>query len=182
MQRRRWINSSLFAFEYVFANYPYDMRDSKHGVWDTIMMNIGMLIAAVSSVNAYFIPSFYLFILYAILRNNETLLYIETTYSFSDHYLQEYVALAFSLLYVATVVVCIGGSLNGNRWIKEIYKYDEKGEIKMDNKGNPVKLRNGGVNGPAIHISRIMAFFTYFLMLLIGEVIVRTVMKFFLGP
>jgi chitin synthase len=26
VQRRRWINSSFFAFDYVFRNYNYDVR------------------------------------------------------------------------------------------------------------------------------------------------------------
>lgn len=123
MQRRRWINSSLFAFEYVLANYSYDMRDSKHGVIDTIMINIGMVIATIGAVNAYLIPCFYLFVLYAILRTNDTLKYLQDTYNLNQ-YLQTYVALFFSLIYVGTVLVAIGGSLNGNRWIKEIYEYD----------------------------------------------------------
>lgn len=123
MQRRRWINSSLFAFEYVLANYSYDMRDSKHGVIDTIMINIGMVIATIGAVNAYLIPCFYLFVLYAILRTNDTLKYLQDTYGLHQ-YLQTYVAMFFSLIYVGTVLVAIGGSLNGNRWIKEIYEYD----------------------------------------------------------
>lgn len=80
MQRRRWINSSLFAFEYVLANYSYDMRESYHGVRDTIMITIGMVIAAVGSINAYLIPCFYLFVMYAILRTNDTLKYVQDTY------------------------------------------------------------------------------------------------------
>lgn len=79
------------------------------------------------------------------------------------------------------MVAAIGGSLNGNRWIKEAYEYDEKGEVKMKSKKgeDPVPVtRKDAINGPAIHISRIIAFFTYFLMLLIGEIIVRTILKF----
>ena len=121
MQRRRWINSSLFAFEYVLANYSFDMRESYHGVKDTIMITIGMVIAMIGAANAYLIPCFYLFILYAILRTNATLQYIQDTYMNGSIALQQYCSLFFAVLYVGTVIVAIGGSLNGNRWIKETY-------------------------------------------------------------
>lgn len=180
MQRRRWINSSLFAFEYVLANYSFDMRESRHGVIDTIMITIGMIVAAIGSINAFLIPCFYLFILYAILNTNDTLKYVQDTYLNGSTALQDYVSLFFSVLYVGTVVAAIGGSLNGNRWIKETYEYDEHGEVVKDSKGNP-ESRKTAINGPAIHISRIIAFYTYFLMILIGEIVVRTVIKFVNG-
>lgn len=130
-------------------------------------MNIGMFIAATSAVNAYFIPSFYLFVLYAILRDNETLKSVGLP---TGQYLQQYVALFFSLAYVSTVIVAVIGSLNGMRWIKSIYERDKNGDIEMDQKGNPIKKKNDDpdVNGPAVYISIILTFFTYFLMILIG--------------
>ena len=66
------------------------------------------------------------------------------------------------------------------RWIKSIYERNSNGEIKMDDKGNPIKKKNDDpdVNGPAVYISVILTVFTYLLMLLIGEIVVRTIITF----
>lgn len=159
----------------MFANYSFDMRDSHHSPWDYIMMNLNMFIAAINFLNAYLIPCFYLFILYCIVRNNETLALIP------GEYFQTYLALILCALYVGTVVAAVGGSLNGMRWIKETKEEvvrNSNGAIRTDKDGKPIK-RKYDVNGPAIHISRIIGFFTYLLMLLICEIIVRTILKFF---
>ena len=34
-QRRRWINSSMYAFLYVLKNYDYNAHESAHGFIDT---------------------------------------------------------------------------------------------------------------------------------------------------
>lgn len=143
------------------------MRDSLHSPWDFIMMNLGMLIAAINFANAYLIPCFYLFILYSIVRNNETLAMIDA--DSNTQYLQRYLALGLCSLYVGTVLAAVGGSLNGMRWIKEtkeVYVYNQNGSMRKDRNGEYVK-RKVDVNGPAIHISRIIGFFTYLLMILI---------------
>ena len=64
-QRRRWINSSLFAFLYVFRNYYFNVMDSTHNFFRRyITLNISMWIALLSLVNSYFTPAIYFFILY----------------------------------------------------------------------------------------------------------------------
>lgn len=65
-QRRRWINSSLFAFMYVFRNYYFNVMDSKHNFFRKyITLNLSMIIALISTLNAYISPSLYFFVLYA---------------------------------------------------------------------------------------------------------------------
>ena len=65
-QRRRWINSSLFAFLYVFRNYYFNVMDSSHNFFRRyVTLNISMIIALLSLVNSYFTPAIYFFILYA---------------------------------------------------------------------------------------------------------------------
>ena len=65
-QRRRWINSSLFAFMYVFKNYYFNVMDSKHNFFRSyITLNISMLLALLSTLNSYITPSIYFFVLYA---------------------------------------------------------------------------------------------------------------------
>ncbi len=64
-QRRRWINSSLFAFLYVWRNYYFNVLESDHNcIRSYITINISMLFAGLSFVNSYFTPSLYFFVLY----------------------------------------------------------------------------------------------------------------------
>ena len=65
-QRRRWINSSLFAFLYVFKNYYFSVMESNHNfVRKYITILISMVMALLSTLNAYITPSVYFFILYS---------------------------------------------------------------------------------------------------------------------
>ena len=43
------------------------MRLSNHGAYDYLKMNLGMIVAVTNAVNAYLIPAFYLFLLWATL-------------------------------------------------------------------------------------------------------------------
>lgn len=65
IQRRRWINSSYFAFMYVFRNYYYNALESNHNFMRKyILLTISMWTALLSFVNGYLIPAFYCFALY----------------------------------------------------------------------------------------------------------------------
>lgn len=65
IQRRRWINSSYFAFMYVFRNYYYNAMESSHNFMRKyILLGISMILALLSFVNGYLIPAFYCFALY----------------------------------------------------------------------------------------------------------------------
>ena len=65
IQRRRWINSSFFAFIYVFRNYYYNAMESSHNFMRKyILLSISMFLALLGFVNAYLTPAFYLFALY----------------------------------------------------------------------------------------------------------------------
>jgi cellulose synthase/poly-beta-1,6-N-acetylglucosamine synthase-like glycosyltransferase len=65
VQRRRWINSSYFAFDYVFRNYSYDIKDSTHS-WKSksIFMPIIMLMSKANILNTYLTPALFFFALY----------------------------------------------------------------------------------------------------------------------
>jgi cellulose synthase/poly-beta-1,6-N-acetylglucosamine synthase-like glycosyltransferase len=65
MQRRRWINSSLFAFLYVWDNYYYSAMDSKHGPFAKyVTLNLSMSLALLSFLTSYLTPCIYFFVLY----------------------------------------------------------------------------------------------------------------------
>lgn len=65
IQRRRWINSSYFAFDYVFKSYNFDVRDSSHSALDrNVMLPIVMFFSKLSIINTYFGPSIFLFALF----------------------------------------------------------------------------------------------------------------------
>lgn len=59
-QRRRWINSTWFALDYVLNSYDHYLDASKHGFWyKKVAMPFNMFMAALSKYNAYFLMSFY---------------------------------------------------------------------------------------------------------------------------
>ena len=105
-QRRRWINSSLFAFLYVFRNYYYNVMDSSHNFFRKyITLNISMFMALLSFLNTYLTPSLYFFILYS------TVLQLGGYGSAWQH-----IAKTVSFAYVITFLVAVGGGLTGSAW------------------------------------------------------------------
>lgn len=106
MQRRRWINSSMFAFLYVMRNSFYNVMESKHNFFRRyITLNLSMLIALLSFVNSYFIPSIYMFILYTTIMN------IGGYGSIWDE-----LAKVASFIYVIVFGCAVGGGLIGKSW------------------------------------------------------------------
>jgi chitin synthase len=65
VQRRRWINSSYFAFDYVFRNYMYDMENTTH-TWlsKAVLMPIVMFMTKANLLNTYLTPALFFFALY----------------------------------------------------------------------------------------------------------------------
>ncbi|KAL4499711.1 hypothetical protein ABPG72_017251 [Tetrahymena utriculariae] len=62
-QRRRWINSSWFALNYVLQNYEYHIEESSHSfMMKNFIFPLNMLFAQIGKFNTYFIPAFYLFV------------------------------------------------------------------------------------------------------------------------
>ena len=107
-QRRRWINSSLFAFLYVFKNYYFNAIESKHGVIDRYFkLNLSMILSLLSFATSYFTPSLYFYVIYAtfaqISPNNET-----------TANLAKVAALIFVIIYL----IAIAGGLSGSVWTK----------------------------------------------------------------
>ena len=122
MQRRRWNNSSLYAFEYVRANYETDMSNSKHGAWDQIRMHINVLMSSLSFFNASLIPCFFLFIFFSTIRYNGLI---------TNDLAKWITAVVLSIPYIIAIIISIGGSMNGNIWIKDPYLYNANGEIRF---------------------------------------------------
>lgn len=68
-QRRRWINSSLFAFLYVWKNYYFNSMESKHSFFDKYLkLNLSMVLALLSFVTSYLTPCMYFYILFATIQ------------------------------------------------------------------------------------------------------------------
>ncbi|EGR27608.1 hypothetical protein IMG5_193390 [Ichthyophthirius multifiliis] len=62
-QRRRWINSSWFALNYVLKKYYYNCQESNHSEFEkSVSLPFNMLFAKIGKFNTYFIPAFYLFV------------------------------------------------------------------------------------------------------------------------
>ncbi|KAL4476141.1 hypothetical protein ABPG74_009874 [Tetrahymena malaccensis] len=81
-QRRRWINSSWFALEYVLQNYEYHIEESSHSFWmKNFIFPMNMLFAKIGKFNTFFIPAFYLFVAilcsYQFLKPSTTVAYKE---------------------------------------------------------------------------------------------------------
>lgn len=108
-QRRRWINSSLFAFMYVFKNYYFNVMDSKHNFYRKyISLNLSMFLALISTINSYITPSIYFFVLYA------TIYQLGFTYS-------NYVAAGVCLIYTIVFLSGVAGALTGRQWSKKAH-------------------------------------------------------------
>jgi len=102
IQRRRWINSSYFAFLYVFRNYYYNAMESSHNFMRKyILLSTSMLLALLSFVNGYLIPAFYVFALYT------------TIVQAGSNYVIQYAAEILTLIYIFMIVLCVTWSLFG---------------------------------------------------------------------
>jgi chitin synthase len=107
-QRRRWINSSLFAFLYVFKNYSYNASESTHGAFDRyVTLNLSMILAMLSFATSYFIPSLYFYVLYATVSQINP-----------GSQLVQILALVLALIYVIIYLIAIAGGLSGSVWTK----------------------------------------------------------------
>jgi hypothetical protein len=74
------------------------------------MLPLSMLLAKMSFVNGYFTPAFFFFTLYTTVKQSASQVWVP------------YVANLTGLLYILTVVVCVGGSLMGVIWTKHAWK------------------------------------------------------------
>ena len=105
-QRRRWINSSLFAFHYVFKNYYFNVVDSKHNFYRKyISLNISMFLALLSMLNSYITPALYFFVLYSTI--------FQLKFKGSDT-----VAQVVCAIYVLIFFIGVAGALTGRQWSK----------------------------------------------------------------
>jgi len=105
-QRRRWINSSLFAFLYVFRNYYFNSMESTHSFMDKYFkLNLSMLLSLLSFATSYATPSMYFYILFATIYQiaPENVLVVITA---------KIVAIAYILVYLTAVA----GGLTGSIW------------------------------------------------------------------
>ena len=108
-QRRRWINSSLFAFLYVYKNYYYNVMDSNHNFFRKYCtLNISMIVALLSLVNTYITPALYFFVLYA------------TIYQLGFRG-AEWIAKLVCMLYCFVFFSAVGGALTGRPWSKRAH-------------------------------------------------------------
>ena len=105
-QRRRWINSSLFAFMYVFKNYYFSVMDSKHNFFRKyVTLNISMFIALLSLFNSYITPAVFFFTLYSGVYQ-------------IGFYGSDWAAKFCVLLYALIFFTAVGGALTGRQWSK----------------------------------------------------------------
>ena len=69
LQRRRWINSSWFALDYVLRNYQYKVMESKHSIlMKYIWIRISMINAILGKFNTFSLNAFFFFVVYLISR------------------------------------------------------------------------------------------------------------------
>ncbi|KAL4443113.1 hypothetical protein ABPG74_002180 [Tetrahymena malaccensis] len=62
-QRRRWINSTLYALDYVLKHFAFHVQESSHSRFSKyFLLPFNMLFAKIGKLNTYFIPAFYMFV------------------------------------------------------------------------------------------------------------------------
>lgn len=102
IQRRRWINSSYFAFFYVFRNYYYNAMESSHGFFRKyILLSVSMFMAMLTFLNGYLTPSFYVFALYTTIVQS------------GSNYVIQYGAEIMTMIYIFMIILCVTWSLYG---------------------------------------------------------------------
>jgi chitin synthase len=110
IQRRRWINSSYFAFLYVFRNYYYNAMESSHNFMRKyILLTFSMFLALLTFVNGYLTPAFYLFALYTTIVQS------------GSSYVIQYAAEILTLIYIFMIILCVTWSLFGTEWTKNAH-------------------------------------------------------------
>ncbi len=64
LQRRRWINSSWFALDYVLRNYKFHVQSSQHS-WFTkhLFLPFNMVMAFLGKINMYILLSMYMYVI-----------------------------------------------------------------------------------------------------------------------
>ena len=108
-QRRRWINSSLFAFMYVFKNYYFNVMDSKHNFFRKyVTLNISMFLALLSLFNSYITPCLFFFSLYSSIS--------QIGFPGAD-----WAAKGVVLIYTLVFLTAVGGALTGKQWAKRAH-------------------------------------------------------------
>lgn len=94
---------------YAYKNYYYNVMDSRHNFCRKfVTLNISMIIALLSTFNAYITPAIYFFVLYA------------TIYQLGFPG-SEWVAKAVCLIYTFVIFAAIGGALTGRSWSKRAH-------------------------------------------------------------
>lgn len=110
-QRRRWINSSLFAFLYVWKNYYFNAMESKHGFFDKyIKLNLSMILALLSFLTSYITPSIYFYVIFS------TITQIDPTSQTCS-----ILAKVVSILYIMVYLIAVAGGLTGSVWTKHAH-------------------------------------------------------------
>ena len=110
IQRRRWINSSFFAFMYVFRNYYYNVMESSHNFMRKyFLLGTSMILALLSMINGYLTPSFYCFVLYTTIVQS------------ASSYIVQYAAELLTMIYIFMVLLCVTWSLFGQEWTKQAH-------------------------------------------------------------
>ncbi|KRX06345.1 hypothetical protein PPERSA_04958 [Pseudocohnilembus persalinus] len=109
LQRRRWINSTWFALNYVLRNYNEHMKKSKHGA---IKKKIGipfmMFMTYLGQVNAYLLVGFFSFALYT----SATQLFIPIIDHYNISSTVKLLPLFFLIFYSLIVIFLLYLSLN----------------------------------------------------------------------
>ena len=107
-QRRRWINSSLFAFLYVLKNYYFNAMESKHSFADKYFkLNLSMLLSLLSFATSYATPSLYFFVLFTTIYQIDP-----------ESLIVDILSKVIPILYLMTYLVAVAGGLTGSIWTK----------------------------------------------------------------
>ena len=110
-QRRRWINSSMYAFMYVLKNFHYNAYESNHSGFDIeFKLNLSMLMAVLSLFNTLISPSVQFYVIFS------TILQISP-----ENSLVFIIARVVSGLFVLLYMAAVGGSLMGANWVNHAH-------------------------------------------------------------
>jgi chitin synthase len=120
-QRRRWINGTWFALEYVLQN-SYLVYQSSHDTWERFWFNLSMYYAILMKMLTFYIIGLYFVVLYMMVED----MFKELAMGSLDGRINELASIsaAFVFIYILLVGIMIYVSLHfGNRDAKAQPKF-----------------------------------------------------------
>ncbi|KRX08247.1 hypothetical protein PPERSA_01177 [Pseudocohnilembus persalinus] len=124
LQRRRWINSTWFALQYVLRNYSEHMKDSKHNFFTKyVWIHFLMFMSFLGLVNTYLITGLFSFTLYSSVT--QLFIPIIDQYNFPDIFklLPQFFMIVYALMVILLLYLCLNNKIKKDNDNYKLYGF-----------------------------------------------------------